>query len=628
MNKKKYFANPSKVCKPELKRQLEQDNRSLRSKLIVKDNEELSRYPRTVMTSAWVADMLGIKNTKEVAMNAKIQYLLHKDVLNVTPKHPEYKNRDRLIVTSKEVAASVVATKVLVGYDVNINKLKRNPIAYIEGENTQVLANGIESPIDSIYKALGLSLYRSLVNKRYYTDQLNWKPFNWSVYLLMKEDQITKPQIQKALTEANALGLKDLKVIIPSFDKKSVIKYQQLWTAGFHVVETTGKKFLKDITKDVDKPTIFIVRELFTEKEEAFFNEKSYRTVKEISEFYDVQPVVDFTKKHPSEELLTLRTFNEKRTSLYYKYWNKYFKKMKQHSFSVKDFADLDLNKIEYNNDTELIDKLMTMADEAQDIRVVFDKTNMDKLGTQIAINIDVLKDPVRILQIINKRSNFRIFSVKKDGDLSNLKKLLETDKLEGQVIISRFENTKAGHNAIEKAVKTLSKHENWNILLPGTAEEAVEAFKIASRNTKKSTFIGLTSLDTLEMYIHPDKIQGKPQDGLYQLRKRSNTLRPPSHTIVASGPSLHFANAITWMLAEANPQLFSWFNLADNEKSQTYKEVINRQRPIIIKFDSIKEDYQISRTKKQILVKINFKQKDNIDVARQIANKLLKGGK
>ena len=197
---------------------------------------------------------------------ADIFTALYFDLLNINPKNPKWKDRDRLVLSIGHVAPILYAALARRGF-FHVEKLRslRKIGSHLQGHAT-TLVPGVEVSTGSLGQGLSIATGMALAAK---SDNLPWRVFS-----IHGDGELQEGQIWEAAMSAGKFKLNNLIAIVDrnnlQIDGKTetVMPLEPLankWLSfGWQVIETNGNHMesiltaLKMATDSEEKPTVII----------------------------------------------------------------------------------------------------------------------------------------------------------------------------------------------------------------------------------------------------------------------------------------------------------------------------------------------------------------------------------
>ena len=206
---------------------------------------------------------------------APIIYTLYAHHLNFDPKHPEYFNRDRFVMSAGHGSALLYATLHMAGFDIGLNDLKefRQIDSITPGHPEYRVAPGVDcttGPLgQGIATAVGMAMAEANLRERY-------KIIDYYTYVLCGDGDLMEGISYEAASLAGTLGLNKLIVLYDSnnvcldgktsdsfTDNVSMRFVAQGWNA-ITVEEGDNieiiSKAIETAKKSTDRPTIIEIK--------------------------------------------------------------------------------------------------------------------------------------------------------------------------------------------------------------------------------------------------------------------------------------------------------------------------------------------------------------------------------
>lgn len=153
---------------------------------------------------------------------APIIHTLFTRIMNVSPKHPDWINRDRFILAAGHGSSLLYSVLHLSGYGLEISDLQefRQFNSLTPGHPESTLTKGVDAtsgPLgQGIPAAVGMSIAEAFLGRKYNRDGL--KLINHYTYVLCGDGDLQEGVTQEAMSLAGHLGLNKLIVLYDSND--------------------------------------------------------------------------------------------------------------------------------------------------------------------------------------------------------------------------------------------------------------------------------------------------------------------------------------------------------------------------------------------------------------------------
>ena len=200
--------------------------------------------------------------------SAPIVYELFKDFLVADPKHPDWINRDRFVLSAGHVSMLLYTMLHLSGYDISLNDLKKFRIlgSKTPGHPEVHHTPGVEAtsgPLgQGIAQGVGMAMAETMLSKLY-----DEKIYNHYTYVLCGDGCLEEGLSQEAIQYA---GFQKLNKLILLYDKNNVTLdgplsqsqnedvAMRFEACGWNVVQCKDGNDVKEIRKALIKAKSFI----------------------------------------------------------------------------------------------------------------------------------------------------------------------------------------------------------------------------------------------------------------------------------------------------------------------------------------------------------------------------------